>query len=92
MLSPSFPLSRAIAWERVPEGRVRALGLTHRMLVQIVRAERKSLHPAFGHLLPRFAREKGKDSEGARVYAASLTSSGNPASMGGGCAQRAPKI
>jgi hypothetical protein len=46
------PLSRPQGWERVPEGRVRALYLSRNTRRKSQQISRKSPHPAFGHLLP----------------------------------------
>src|SRR5687768_16689652 len=40
------------------------------MLLKSLRASRKSPHPAFGHLLPRCAREKGNEGEASRFWLA----------------------
>src|SRR5436853_325276 len=54
-----FPPLPSAGWERVPEGRVRALRFQGEKLLKSSHVARKSPHPAFGHLLPCFAREKG---------------------------------
>jgi hypothetical protein len=53
------PSPVAKQWERVPEGRVRALGFSKEYSLRSAYISRKSPHPAFGHLLPCCAREKG---------------------------------
>src|SRR5207249_7315645 len=52
VMFPIFTLSRPQGWERVPEGRVRALYLRKNIRRKSQQISRKSPHPAFGHLLP----------------------------------------
>ncbi len=58
---PVFPLARCEAMgegaRRAGEGSL----VTQRMLLKALLVSRKSPHPAFGHLLPRCAREKGNE-------------------------------
>src|SRR5690349_6117239 len=54
------PSPVAQQWERVAEGRVRALCRHEAVLFGASHISRKSPHPPFGHLLPSFGREKGE--------------------------------
>src|SRR5437764_11766348 len=59
--SPRFPFSHALAWEKVPEGRMRARAKRGSCRLHHRRARRAGPHPALRATFSRArAREKGK--------------------------------
>jgi hypothetical protein len=67
---PHASLLPCEAWEKVAEGRMRALSCHMRRFQKLFALETKSPHPPFGHPLPSCGRERGKtgdDSPTARI-------------------------
>src|SRR5258706_11620638 len=57
---PHASLLPCEAWEKVAEGRMRALSCHMRRFQKLFALETKSPHPPFGHPLPSRGRERGK--------------------------------
>src|SRR5437763_11341190 len=86
--SPRFPFSHALAWEKVPEGRMRARAKRGSCRLHHRRAGRAGPHPALRATFSRArAREKGK----CEANLARMTPTPDPSPQGGGNLSESPQ-